>query len=235
MPQFQTDKEKHTKYYLTKLKDILAELREEDNPKKKIQPYMAKDTRMSAGIELNGENQLAHLHIHFCSELEKDSMKKTIYRNHIHHPKDKRAKGNQIWSFVPEYDIDSNKFWRYPFKECLYEDLPVKKFHQYLGIDKEEYLTLNKIAVEQKRIGDQVEAKKQDRKAVLTWWEKIEIHLDNLETIPEVYKQTYFCLLDFYIQNDKPPDHSQIQKYSYLYLLKKNKLSNEEYYNIHNR
>jgi len=235
MPQFQTDKEKHTKYYLTKLKDILAELREEDNPKKKIQPYMAKDTRMSAGIELNGENQLAHLHIHFCSELEKDSMKKTIYRNHIHNPEDSRNKGSQIWSFVPEYDIDSNKFWRYPFKEQLHEDLPVKQFHQYIGIDKEEYLTLNKIAVEQNRIACQVESKKQDRKAVLTWWEKIEIHVENLEHTPSTYRETYFVLLDFYIHNDKPPDHNQIQKYSYLYLLKKNKLTNEEYFNIHNK
>lgn len=218
-PEYMNDKQQ----YIRRLKDILAVLSE----------YRESESKLTAGIETEGE--LAHVHVHFTSTATRNTIATRLLRNiFLTDEDDKRPQGNKMYSLKPEADVDENKFYRYPFKEILCEDLEYKKLHTYEGFTEEEYKELNKIAFEQNKIAKQVEMARQNRKDPITWYEKISIHLDKISIELEDYQSVYLQLLQFYVSQEKAPDHSQIQRYSYLYLLQKKKLSFQEYYNIHN-
>lgn len=219
-PPYMNDK----KEYIRRLKDILAVLEQ----------YRESESKLTAGIETEGE--LAHVHVHFTSDCPRATIATQLCRTiFLKDELDTRKQGNKMYSLKPEVDVDENKFYRYPLKETLYEDLEFKKLHVYQGFSEEEYKELNKIAVEQHKIAKQVDLARQNRKDPVTWYEKISIHLDKISIEIEDYKQVYLLIIQFYVSQDKPPDHHQISRYSYLYLLKKNKLTIEEYFNIHHK
>lgn len=209
---------KDPRVYIRILTDMLAELDQ----------YML-DKKFTAGIETEGE--LAHLHVHFTSEKSRGTIATQLVRKFFIENETRKV-GNKIYSLKAEADVDEKKFYRYPLKEKLFKDLEFKKLHIFKGFTQEEYLDMNNIAHEQNRVAKQVNDAKQNRKDPVSWWDKISAYLNKCETIPSTYQETYLHLLEFYIQNDKPLDHQQIQRYSYLYLLKENKLTLQQYFNI---
>ncbi len=189
------------------------------------------DDKFTSGIEYRnkrGEFKKNHFHFHFVSINKKDTIAKQFKRRIMEEYNDTRKKSH-AYSLIPQGEVNYDKLWRYPIKE---RDFRETKFYSFCkGFDETELRELNLVAHQQRKVQYEVNQTKQSKKEDVSFVERFCSYLDN-STTSKSHQGIFVALLEFYIQQDKPPNHKQLCDYSYLYMIKKKYISPEEYYNI---
>lgn len=185
--------------------------------------------KISSGLECRnkcGEIVKKHIHIHFQSDKVKDTIQ-SAFRKLLNEDGDTRKK-SQVYCLKAEADIDEHKFFRYPLKERL--DGVNNKYHKVKEIPLDEYNDLNKVAYEQRKIVYEINQTKTSKKEDVGFVGRLHIELDKHDIY--THKEIFCEIVRFYIQDDKPCNKKQISDHAYLYMLKKEIITPEEFYLI---
>lgn len=186
--------------------------------------------KISGGLECRsktGEVIKKHLHIHFQSDTVKDTIQ-SAFRNQLNQDGDTRKKSS-VYCLKAEVHIDENKFYRYPLKEIL--NGKKNKLQIIKGFSEDEYLDLNKVAFEQRKIVYEVNQTKTSKKEDVGFVGRLHIELDKHQNLRS-HKEIFCEIVRFYIKDDKPCNKKQISDHAYLYMLKRELITPEEFYLI---
>lgn len=204
----------YKKQYMRSLIDILEDYIE--------------DGRYTAGLERfgkTGEEVKHHMHIHFKSTKQRDTIAKQIIRKVI--GEEDFRKKSQIYSLRPEADVNEDRFYRYPLKETKLED----KCILTKGFTEDEVKTMNEVAYASRQIQYEVNQNKTSKKEDITFYDKMSAYLDSKGTY-STEREVFLEILNFYLEQDKPLSRKSIQEYTYLYMVKKKIMTPEEFYNL---
>lgn len=184
--------------------------------------------KMSGGIEFRGktgDEVKTHCHFRFKSDNSIDSIRRTFTRNMMDKYDDYRKKSHAYY-LKAKHVQDPDRWWRYPWKEVVGCSRHIK-----IGFTQEEYSEMNKRAYDQRQISYEVTSAKADKKEAVTFVEKLHHYLDNQAKCEEI-ESTFYGVLQFFVDQDKPFSKEMIKNHSYLYLVKKKKISFSEFYNM---
>ena len=191
-----------------------------------ILPYVT--GHLVGGVEFHddcGEYTKPHVHIHFKSYAKKDTMLKQLKRRYevLY---DEVLKGNAMYSFVMETDVDEFRFFRYPLKQ--YASLQdVKDDDLCYRYSDEELEELRKTAHEQFKIAREINDNKKTKKdEASSIYQRIQNSLDKLENPNPL--QVILGIQEIYLKEDRPINNVTIQGYSLTYMLKKGIISKEK-------
>ncbi len=195
-----------------------------------LKEYLHKD-KLTSGIEYRGKTgQFVnnHIHFHFESNSKRDTIAKQFVRKMMEDMNDFRKKSSAYY-LKAQSEVDYDKHYMYPLKE--YDWKNTKKYNFCKGIPLEELEILNIKAHSLRLKSYEVNEHKQTKREDVTFCEKFCTYLDK-NTTASTYEGIYIELTEFYKQQDKPPDHKQLSGNTYLYMLKKEIISNQDYYNL---
>lgn len=195
-----------------------------------LKEYIHKD-KFTSGIEYRGKTgQFVnnHIHFHFESNSKRDTIAKQFVRRMMEDMNDFRKKSSAYY-LKAQSEVDYDKHYMYPLKENDWKI--TKKYNFCKGIPLEELEILNIKAHSLRLKSYEVNEHKQTKKEDVSFVEKFCAYLDK-NTTSSTHQGIFVALLEFYIQQDKPPNHRQLCDYSYLYMIKKKYITPEEYYNI---
>lgn len=184
--------------------------------------------KMSGGIEFRGktgDKVKPHCHFRFQSDTSIDAIRRTFTRKCMDKYDDYRRKSHAYYLKLVHVD-DPDRWWRYPWKETIGCNR-----HTKIGFTQEEYDEMNKRAYDQRQISYEVTSAKADKKEAVTFVEKLHHYLDNQVECGDV-ESTFYGILQFFVDQDKPFSKETIKNHSYLYLVKKKKISFSEFYNM---
>lgn len=191
-----------------------------------ILPYVA--GILIAGVELHddcGEYTRPHVHIHFKSYVKKDTMLKQLKRRY-EALYDEILKGNAMYSFVMETDVDEYRFFRYPLKQytCLQDILDEELCRRTPDEKLEE---LRNTAHEQYKIAREVnDAKKTKKEETSSIYQRIKYSLDKLEHPNPL--SIVLGIQEIYLKEQRPVNNVTISGYSLTYMLEKGIISKEK-------
>lgn len=197
-----------------------------------IREKIESDTNYVLGKEtLNKFGETTKLHYHFNFQSE-DSLE-TLRRNIVRKTEDLgyKIKGNKMYALqsFPE----PNDYYRW-YRYCLKENY-VKQFTKY--IQEENAPTLEQLEMMAKDERKQtVDANIKSRTKQLdkrTYFDKIVKHLEKKDF--KTHRDIYIEIAKFYVADGKPVNSQTIKGYTNNYMLMKNLMTYDDFYDINNK
>lgn len=179
--------------------------------------------KMTAGIEHYTKGMLStkpHCHIHFISRFPADTIRKGIMRRFDLIGRCQSCKAEVI--------VDTDKFWRYPFKQQMNE---TKISRYYLGMTKDEADLQTSIAYECWKCAAQVLVGKLEKKAEKTSRERLFVYLDTLDSTNELEIVT--AAYKYFVEHEEIFNPTTVNGYVYIYLLTRNIVTYEVFVKNH--
>lgn len=191
-----------------------------------ILPYVAGP--LVSGIEYHdkfGEYTKPHLHVHFKAYAKKDTILKQMKRRY-EALFDEVLKGNAMYSFVLETDVDEYRFFRYPLKQytCLQD---IKDENLCYRFDDEKLEDLRNTAHEQYKIACEInDVKKTKKDESSSIYQRIQFSLDKLPAPNPI--DIILGIQEIYLKEQRPVNNVTIAGYSNTYMLQKGIISKED-------
>lgn len=189
-----------------------------------VRPYIA-DSKVIGGVEVHNKYGLytyPHVHIHFKSQMKKDTILKQLKRKYEEAYGEPMI-GTKRYSFKPETNVDEVAFYRYPLKQ--YETMP--RYCLYDGFDYDEMDEMRRVAHAQYKIGVEVnDAKKTKKDEHTSIYERCCVELDKLSSPRPL--DIILGIQEIYLKEKRPINNQTIKGYSLTYMLTKGIVSKEK-------
>lgn len=214
-----TDINEMDKYFLKEIREVLK-------------PYII-DNTYTGGIENKnklGEPTKKHIHFRFKSNTPIVTIRRQFVRRIFLDRNDFRKLNKNIYYLKAMPEVDDNKFIRYPLKQII-DKKGLKDLAVY-SMSEDEADTIREIAYSTWKLGQEVNHAKIANKEPTTFIERAFhfVEFSGADTYSNIWKK----LVEFYVEQDKPLDVNRIKGYSYNYMIKKNLLTIDEYYEMNN-
>jgi len=190
---------------------------------KLIQTYNI--TKMTGGIEtINraGDKTWCHLHLHFTATEARDTIARLIKR-YLSDTYDQCVVGVKSFSLKPDIARHEEEFFRYPLKQSLdkklchgFTDETIQIYHQ---VAQSSYLKCQEI--NQKKIDKADTAD--------TLFERLKLKLEHTNIVAK--GALLIEATKFYVEENKPINRNIIQGYVDTYMLQKQLITYEQYWN----
>ncbi len=182
--------------------------------------------KITSGLEVHnkrGAYTYPHIHIHFTSQVKKDTILKAIKRHYEAEFGDP-LKGNKMYSFTPELNVRSDAFFRYPLKQIANDP---EVFKCCAGFKHETLCQLRAIAYAQEMIRWQINDKKETQKEEhSSIYERAENKLK--DTNAQTPLDVALGIQDLYLKENRPVNNVTIAGYTLTYCLQNGIISKEK-------
>ena len=197
-----------------------------------IREKVTPDTDYVLGIEkLNkfGEITKKHYHFNFYSDDSKETLRKSIVRKSDE--LEYKLKGNKMYCLQSFPEPDDYFRW---FRYCMKEKYS-KKFTRYTQEEGAPSLDeLEMMAKDERKqtvlANKKVREKQLDKR---TYFDKIKKHLEKMDLKTE--HDIYIEITKYYVKDGKPVNSQTIQGYTNNYMIMKNLMTYEEFYQINHK
>ncbi len=189
------------------------------------------DTNYVLGFEKKnkyGEDTHYHYHFNFESDIEKETLRKWLTRTA--EKKDYKLKGKESYCFQQHNNVDDYGRW---FRYCLKENYLKKltSYHPYPGEQSlEELISLAKD--ERKRSVKSNCERREKMNSKLSYFDKIVEQLEKEDLKSK--KEIFIFIARYYVEDSKPVNPMTLKGYTYNYMLMKNLMTYEQFYELHN-
>lgn len=174
-------------------------------------------------LNKRGERTWYHMHIHFTATEQKETISRMIKR-YLHDTYDQECSGVKAYSFKPDYPRDKRLFFQYPLKQGLDPQM-------CYGFSLSDLEILHLAAKSSYEIVCQVNNAKMDKKDNNdTLFERLKMKLEQSQ---ETKKGQLLCVAsNFYVEEQRPINRQTIQGYVDTYMLEKQIITHEDYWNL---
>lgn len=168
-----------------------------------------------------------HIHIHFVSKSKADTIRKGLMREY--------DMIGRCQSCKAEVCVDESKFWRYPLKQQSGE---TKIGVLISGFSQEEAKNMVEVAYACWKMSAEIAIGKVEKKLERSSKDRLFAYLDTQSYFEEInkglvsLKQSYIIGYKYYVENEDTFCVKTVEGYINSYLLQKNLISYEEFYEL---
>lgn len=162
-----------------------------------------------------------HCHIHFVSKHNSDTIRKSIMREFKLIGRCQACKAEVI--------VDEPKFWRYPLKQQLND---TRRCVLTFGFNEEWIQVQTEIAYACWKQSAEIAIAKVEKKLEKTSKERLFVYLDSLDFAFKNIKQVCCYAYQYFTENEDTVCVKTIDGYVNIYLLQKNYLSYDEFFDL---
>lgn len=175
-----------------------------------------------------GEQTHYHYHFNFESDTPKETLRKWITR--CAEKKEYKLKGKECYCFQQHNNVDDYHRW---FRYCLKENYN-KKYTCYKPEDGEPSLDeLILLAKDERERSIKSNCERREKmNSKQTYFDKIVEQLEGKDL--KTMKEIFIFIARYYVEDGKPANPTTIKGYTYNYMLMKNLISYEKFYDMYN-
>jgi len=175
-----------------------------------------------------GEQTHYHYHFNFESDIEKETLRKWLTRTA--EKKEYKLKGKEAYCFQQHNNVDDYHRW---FRYCLKEKYN-KKYTRYQPDEGEPSLEqLIVLAKDERKRSVKSNCERREKmNSKLSYFDKIVEQLEKED--PKSKKEIFIFITKYYVEDGKPVNPSTVKGYTYNYMLMKNLISYEQFYELYN-